>query len=336
MMASIEPASNLLMNVGLLAVLVLGAYLVNRGNSEIGKILAFMTYFTIILNALRSITRIFDIISRAAASGERITAILNAETEIPCKAGEIGNDQYAIEFRDVTFSYGGEPVLSGLSFAIEKGKTLGIIGETGSGKSTIVDLLLRFYESDSGDIFVDGKNIKSIKPEKLREKFGVVFQSEVLFNDSIRRNIKLHRDISDEQIFSAVHASAADNFIGTDSSALDKRLDIKGANLSGGQKQRILISRALAGKPEILILDDASSALDYKTDAYIRKQIKERLINTTTVIIAQRISSVKSADSILVLENGAIIGIGRHDELLQECAVYKEIWSSQMGDAYGA
>ena len=336
MMASIEPVSNLLMNVGLLAVLALGAYLVNRGNSEIGKILAFMTYFTIILNALRSITRIFDIISRATASGERITAIFNTETEIACEAGGTGDKKYAIEFRDVTFSYGGEPVLSRLSFAVEKGKTLGIVGETGSGKSTIVDLLLRFYEADSGDIFVDGKNIKSIKPEILREKFGVVFQSEVLFNDSVRRNIKLHRDISDEQILAAVHASAAENFIGTDSSALDKRLDIKGANLSGGQKQRILIARALAGKPEILILDDASSALDYKTDAYIRKQIKERLVNTSTVIIAQRISSVKSADCILVLENGAIIGNGRHAELLRECAVYKEIWSSQMGDAYGA
>ncbi len=334
-MAAIEPASNLLMNIGLLAVLALGAVLVNRGDSEIGKILAFMTYFTIILQALRSVTRIFDLLSRAAASSERISAVLNTDTEIAYGSGGRRSDDNAVTFKDVSFSYGGEPVLSGLSFSIKKGQTLGIIGETGSGKSTIVELLLRFCEADSGDILIDGVGIKSIEIGKLRGKFGVVFQNETLFEDTIRQNVGLCRDLSDAQLQSALHDAAADDFVGLDADALDGRLNIKGANLSGGQKQRILIARALAGRPEFLILDDASSALDYKTDAFIRGRLRERYGGVTTVIIAQRISAVKSADSILVLENGTGIGFGTHDELLAGCPTYREIWSSQMGDAYG-
>jgi ATP-binding cassette subfamily B protein len=338
-LAFLEPAANLLLNFGLAAVVAVGASLVNRDLSEIGKIVAFTTYFTLIMQALMSITRIFDLVSRAVASAARITDVLTTDTGLTYENADApSQDPYSIEFKDVSFSYNdGEYVLKDITFRLRKGETLGIIGETGSGKSTLVNLLLRFYDAEVGAIYLDGESIKAIPMEALRAKFGVVLQNEPLFEESVRHNIVLGRPVTPEQLRCAVGSSGTAEFIGSleesgsAQDALEKKLDIKGANLSGGQKQRVLIARALAARPEILILDDSSSALDYKTDAFVRKKLKENYGDVTTIIIAQRISSIRSADNILVLENGSIIGTGTHDDLMASCTAYQEIWQSQMG-----
>jgi ATP-binding cassette subfamily B protein len=341
-LAFLEPAANLLLNFGLAAVVTVGAYLVNRSLSEIGKIVAFTTYFTLIMQALMSITRIFDLMSRAVASAGRITDILKTDTSIAYLDPVPGDspplqEPYAVEFKNVSFSYdGGENTLKDISFVLRKGETLGIIGETGSGKSTLINLLLRFYDVSEGGIYLDGYSLNAIPIQTLRSKFGVVLQNEPLFEDSIRHNIVLNRPVSPDRLRCAVTASGTAEFIIDESEgaeeALEKKLNIKGANLSGGQKQRVLIARALAARPEILVLDDSSSALDYKTDAFVRKQLKENYDDVTTIIIAQRISAIRAADRILVLENGSVIGAGTHETLMQSCAAYQEIWQSQMGD----
>ena len=217
-----------------------------------------------------------------------------------------------------------------LSFSLNRGQTLGIIGATGSGKSTIINLLMRFYDVDSGCILIDGKDIRTIEPTALQKKFGVVFQNDFLFADTIEENIRYFRALSREEIVDAAQAAQAQEFI--DTVGMDYGVLARGNNLSGGQKQRLLIARALAAKPEILILDDASSALDYKTDAVLRRELSRRHFGTTSIIVAQRISSIKGADMILVLENGSVIGCGTHDTLMKTCAVYQEIAESQMGE----
>lgn len=330
--AIINPSMSLILNIGLVCIIIVGAYRVNAGLSEVGKIIAFLSYFTIILNAMIAITRIFVIFSKASASANRIREVLETEEDLHIVPIKENNSEYHIEFNNVSFSYNKiENNLTNINFKIKKGESLGIIGSTGSGKTTIINLLMRFYDVDSGEIFINGTNIKSINKSILSKKFGVVFQNDTIFEDTIRENISLGREISAEDIQNAARLAQATDFIEGLNDKYNSKLAIKGANLSGGQKQRILISRALAGKPEILILDDSSSALDYKTDSMLRKGILNNFKDTTTIIIAQRVSSIMSLSHILVLEDGEMIGYGTHDELLNNCEIYREISKSQMG-----
>ncbi len=329
-MAITNPIMNLLLNTGLTLVVIVGAYRVNSGASEPGKIVAFLSYFMIMLHAVMAITRIFVIYSKASASAARILEVLDAEEDLKVEPAEQQSADYHVEFQKVSFSYTTEPCITDISFGIKKGESLGIIGSTGSGKTTLVNLLMRFYDVTEGKILIDGCNIKSMDKQELRRRFGVVFQNDVLFADRVYENISFGRDLSQERVRSAAEDAQAFKFISELSEELDFKLSIKGSNLSGGQKQRLLISRALAGEPEILILDDSSSALDYKTDSQLRKAIREHYQDTTSIIIAQRISSVMKLNHILVIEEGQMAGYGTHEELLQSCEVYREIYQSQM------
>ena len=337
-MAITNPIMNLLLNLGMTFVVVVGAYRVNSGASEPGKIVAFLSYFTIMLQAVMAITRIFVVFSKASASASRIAEVLETVEDLTtaealkdkAAADNNGDPECHIAFEHVDFSYTNEPCILDMNFVIKKGGSLGIIGSTGAGKTTLINLLMRFYDVTEGRITIDGKDIRTLDKQELRRRFGVVFQNDVLFADKIYENISIGRELPIERVFeSAEHAQAA-AFIEELDDRLDFKLAIKGSNLSGGQKQRLLVARALAGQPEILILDDSSSALDYKTDSLLRKAIRENYKDTTTIIIAQRISSVMKLDHILVLEEGRMVGYGPHEELLEQCEVYKEIYQSQM------
>ena len=335
-MAGLDPTTSFLLNMGLVGVILVGAYRVNAGISEVGKILAFMTYFTIILNAMMSISRMFVMISKAAASAARIEQVLSCENDLPVMEEERdGSDaakDSAICFEHVTFSYHkAEPDLEDIHFSVKKGEVLGIIGSTGSGKSTLAALLMRLMDPDQGRVSVNGRDVRSYEKQELHSLFGVVFQNDALFEDTIHENVRMGRPLSDAAVDAALKMAQADEFTREKEMAEGVKLDIRGANLSGGQKQRVLVARALAAGPEILILDDSSSALDYRTDALLRRQIREKLPDTTTVLIAQRVSSVMHADQILVLEDGKIIGQGTHAQLLESCSVYREISYSQTG-----
>lgn len=340
LMAVMNPSMNFLLNIGFVMVLLTGAYRVNAGTSEVGKILAFMTYFTLILNALMMVSRLLSAFSKAVASADRISQVLlfgedmKAEPvgEAKTTAQKCESAHNFIVFDKVTFSYyGNRANLKEISFALKEGETLGIIGATGSGKSTLAKLLMRFYDVDEGAIYLGGENIKTIEPERLYHQFGVVFQNDTIFEESIIENVRLGRELGSDQIWNALTYARAREFVEEKSDQMGEKLTIKGANLSGGQKQRVLIARALAGKPKILILDDSSSALDYKTDAMLRKEIREHFKGTTTILIAQRVSSILQADHILVLDDGREIGFGKHEELLENCPEYAEIARTQMG-----
>ncbi|HIY60261.1 MAG TPA: ABC transporter ATP-binding protein/permease [Candidatus Eisenbergiella pullistercoris] len=337
-MAVLNPAMNMLLNLGLVGVILVGAFRVNAGTSEVGKILAFMTYFTIILNAMMSISRMFVIISKAVASAARIDQVLGCgedlallgETEALPEENEEADE---IVFEHVVFSYNkNEPNLKDISFTVKKGEMLGIIGSTGSGKTTLVALLMRLMDADEGRVLIGGRDVRSFDKEELRSRFGVVFQNDTIFEDTIYENVRMGRALDGEAIGRALHYAQAEEFTEEKVKNEGAMLDIRGANLSGGQKQRVLIARALAAGPEILILDDSSSALDYRTDALLRRQLREHFRGTTTILIAQRISSVMHADHILVLEDGEMIGYGTHEELMKTCEVYREISRSQTGD----
>jgi len=333
--AIINPVMNLFLNMGLVCVIIAGAYRVNEGLSKVGTILAFMTYFTIILNALMSISRMFVIVSKAAASAERIDRVLKGEDETSFQLApalkEKEKEISFLEFDHVSFSYDGTGNhLRDISFRMEKGETLGIIGATGSGKSTVVNLLMRYYDPDEGTIRINGRDIRAMSLKDLRSRFGTVFQNDVIFEESILENIRMGRNISEEEAVVAAGYAKALDFIGEKGGILES-LNIRGANLSGGQKQRILIARALAAHPDILVLDDSSSALDYKTDSQLRKELKENFSQTTCIMIAQRVSSVMNLNQILVLDEGAVIGLGTHEELMKTCEGYGEIVTSQMG-----
>lgn len=336
-MAIINPSMNILLNLGLVGVILVGAFRVNAGTSEVGKILAFTTYFTIILNAMMSISKMFTVLSKAIASGNRIWHVLESEDDMQVLETVYGEEPEDSEicFDHVTFSYlkKGDANVKNLSFCIKKGETLGIIGEIGSGKSTIINLMMRMYDVDEGRVLIAGRDVRSYQPEELKQKFGVVFQNDTIFEDTIAENVTLGRNMTKEQLQEALFYARASEFVENREDREAEALNIKGANLSGGQKQRVLIARALAAKPEILILDDSSSALDYRTDAQLRKGIKEHFQDTTLVIVAQRVSSIRNADHILVLEDGVPIGYGTHEELLRDCAVYSEISRSQMGES---
>ena len=352
-MAITNPAATIVLNIGLTLVVIVGARRVNSGLTEPGTILAFLSYFTIILNAMLGITRVFVICSKGSASAKRIESVLLAEDDMPIlpeeeNAQTENADAPHIEFRGVTFSYNKKEETDGLrseerdyiknnltdiSFTLNRGQTLGIIGATGSGKSTIVNLLIRFYDPDKGTVLVDGRDVRCIPREELCKKFGIAFQNDFIMANSIFENISFGRDLTEEQVNRAIVLAQAKQMIDELPEGTGYRLTARGTNISGGQKQRMLIARAVAAEPEILILDDSSSALDYKTDASLRKALHSSLPDTTTVIIAQRISSIMNADLILVLDEGSIIGRGRHSQLMESCPEYKLIADTQMGGA---
>lgn len=329
----LNPVMSLCLNVGTVLVILAGAYRVNSGAIKPGTIIAFLTYVTLILNALLFISRLFTHLSKASASAVRITEILNAPEELQVEEKPGSSEEYGLEFKDVSFSYNhNEENLTNINFKVKRGETLGIIGSTGAGKSTLIKLIMRFYDVDAGGIYIDGKDIRSIKTKELREKFGVVFQNDFISTDTIYENIKFGRDLDKAQVEAAAEYAMAEEFIKGKSQGFETKVAVRGADLSGGQKQRMLISRALAAHPEILILDDSSSALDYKTDAALRKNLREHFKETTTIMIAQRISSIMHADHICVLEDGCVVGYGTHEELIETCDIYNEISKSQMGD----
>jgi len=333
-MARINPMMHAVMNVGLVFVLVVGAFRLSQGQTQIGQIMAFVTYFTIILNAMMSITRVFVLASRATASAERIDEVLNMSDDLMDGNEPLEKKENVphIEFRNVSFSYNQkESNLKNISFKLYPGQTLGVIGATGSGKTTLIHLLMRFYDVDEGEILVYGKNIKTIKQQELRKSIGVVFQNDLIFADSIYGNIQFNRSgVTNEDIDIATRVAQAE-FIYEKDDDMQYQMAQRGMNLSGGQKQRVLIARAIAGKPEIIILDDASSALDYQTDMKMRKALKKEMKDTTMIIIAQRISSLKDSDLILLIDDGNIIASGTHQELMESSPIYQEIAYYQLG-----
>ena len=331
-----NPIMNLFLNLGMTAVILVGAYRVSAGLTKAGQIIAFMTYFTLMLNAVISVGRIFVMYSKGIASSRRICEVLNAPADLLTEeidlegSSEADSDRAQIRFEHVSFSYDGGKVLDDVSFSIGKGETFGIIGATGSGKTTIIMLMMRFYDADEGNIYIDGRDIRTFDKKELRRRFGVVFQNDFLFSDTVRNNVDFHRGISDGELEKALKFAQADFIFGNDE-GLNYGLAAKGANFSGGQKQRLLVARALSGERDVIVLDDSSSALDYKTDAALRKALKENFSDKTIIMIAQRISSVRHADKILVLDNGKAAGLGSDEELRESCPLYGEILRSQGG-----
>ena len=350
-MALPGPFVSFSLNIGLTAIVWFGALRVNAGVTKPGVILAFLTYFNMILMGVMGLNRIFIMMSKAKASASRIAAVVReaeALSPLPEEAAPRTDREGYIVFDHVSFRYDPEEgasksrekfageeredALSDIDFSVKKGGSLGIIGATGSGKSTIVKLLMRFYDPAEGHVYVDGRDVRTYEKDELHRLFGVTLQNDAIFADTIRSNIALGREVSGEKMKTAVESARAAEFIGGYEDGLEHKSEIHGANFSGGQKQRILISRALAGKPEILIFDDASSALDYRTDAEVRKAVREHFAGTTEIVIAQRVSSLMGLDEIIVLSDGRIIGKGSHDELLKTCPAYRDIAMSQMGE----
>ena len=327
-----NPVCSVTLNLGLTLVVVLGALRVNSGQLASGVIVAFLQYFTMIINAMLGITRIFVMWSKGQASAKRVADVLDLPQELlPLPEEEKEENAPHIAFRNVSFSYTGiGKNIDDLSFRLERGQTLGILGPIGSGKSTIIRLLLRLYDPNSGTVLIDGQDIRTIDYAALREKFGVVFQNDFLTEGTVEKNIRFFRDVSQEDVLDAVHCAQAD-FIWDKEGGLEAEVSVRANNLSGGQKQRLLIARALASKPEILVLDDASSALDYQTDANLRRALRQYHTGTT-VLVAQRVSSLRHADLILMLSDGCVLGAGTHQQLMESCPQYRLIAQAQMGD----
>ena len=351
-MAIPSPLMQLCLNLGLTLVVFIGARQVNDGSIEPGVILAFLTYFNMINMGVMGLSRIFVVMSKASASANRIDEVLQTEPDqlilSPDEAKKPVGDGF-VRFEHVAFSYGGdaehhpgdatgfaglerEKALDDISFTLEKGESLGIIGPTGCGKSTIISLLMRFYDADAGGIFVDGRDVRSYDKDELRRLFGVCFQNDMVFQDTLRENIDFGRGLDETALQAAVRDAMAEEYISNLADGLDYQAAIKGANLSGGQKQRLLVARALAADPEILILDDSSSALDYQTDAAMRKAIAGNHAGSALIMVAQRVSSIMGMTHILVMDNGRCVGYGTHDELLKTCDTYRETYEAQMGD----
>ena len=351
-MAIPGPFMQLCLNTGLTLVVLIGAGRVNDGLMKPGVILAFLTYFNMISMGVMGLSRIFMTMSKASASADRIDAVLQTPEGgdvLPEEEGLLASGDEFIRFENVDFSYGGEgssdstgflggrreKALENISFAVKKGESLGIIGPTGCGKTTIIALLMHFYSATAGGVFVDGRDVRTYDKDELRRKFGAAFQNDMIFQDTLRENIDFGRGLPEEALRKAAKDAQASEYIDSLPEGLDYMAAIKGMNLSGGQKQRLMVARALAADPEILILDDASSALDYKTDAAMRKAITENHADSTLIMIAQRVSSVMNMTRILVLDNGKCIGYGTHEELLRSCPAYREIYEIQMGAIAG-
>ena len=326
-----NPGASLILNLGLTAVVVIGAYRVNTGSCQSGVIVAFLQYFVMILNAMLGVTRIFVIWSKGEASARRVADVLATPADLTVLPAQEGEEDRAeqpaphVEFRDVTFSYTGiGENISHLSIRLMRGESLGILGATGSGKSTILNLLMRFYDPDQGQVLIDGRDVRTIPPAELRPKFGVVFQNDFVAEGTIADNIRFFRPLTDEDLTRAAEDAQALEFIQNKPGKMNASVAVRGNNLSGGQKQRLLIARALAGTPEILVLDDASSALDYRTDARLRQALRRNYRDVTTILVAQRISSIRHC--------GQVIGSGTHQELMESCGEYRMIAQTQMGE----
>ena len=332
-MAMTNPITDFLLNTGLTAVVLVGAVWVNAGRMQRGQIVAFLTYFTLIQSATLGIAKVFVRVSKGAASARRIQEILQAPIEQTVTEPEETTHDGILGMEEATFSYlGVEPDLDRASFKLHRGETLGILGPTGSGKTTLISLLLRLYDADSGVVWVGGKDVRTQTRRQLQDRFGVVFQADTLIAGSVYENISFLRGLSREAVEAAARTAQAWAFIQDLPLGLDTHVDLRGANLSGGQRQRLLIARALAGRPEILILDSADSALDYRTAASLRAALRRDCPGVTLVVISERVSSVREADRILVLENGRIDAQGRHEELLASCPRYRRMAELQMGE----
>ncbi len=331
--AILNPMTFLIMNLGIVAVLWFGGVHIDSGRMSQGDLTAFTNYMTQILLAMVQLANLIQILTKAQASSLRVAQIL--ETPSSMQDGtDIPHDfTEAIAFENVSFGYhgGGDLAVSHISFTLQKGQTLGIIGGTGAGKSTIANLINRSYDATGGVVRVFGQDVKTYQEKMLHQKIGVVPQKAVLFTGTIEQNLRWgDADATAEQLRKAVEIAQADEFVDNLQYGLQTHLVQGGRNLSGGQKQRLTIARALAGNPDILILDDSMSALDYATDAKLRKALSERCHDMTTVVISQRATSLMQADLILVMDDGVCVGQGTHDELLQSCDVYREIYQSQM------
>lgn len=336
-MIFMQPVMTLFMNLTVLTVILLGGRFVLQGGMRVGDLAAFVTYVTQILSSLMMITMLLMNASRALASARRIREVMEEKIDLDdsdAKFPELRVKEGTVEFKDVTFRYyknSEESVLNNINLTIPAGKTVGIIGSTGCGKSTLVSMIPRLYDTDEGEVLVDGVNVKDYSLYQLREGVGMVLQKNTLFSGTIAENLRWgDKDAEDEQMIQAAAYAQADKFVSTFSDGYDTLLDQGGTNVSGGQKQRLCIARALLGKPKILILDDSTSAVDTATEAQIRRALSEELAGSTKIIIAQRISSVQQADMIVVMNDGAITGVGTHDELMQNNNEYREIYYSQM------
>lgn len=336
-MAMFNPFITFTVNMGIIVVLWLGGLRVSQGQIKVGQIIAFTNYMTQILFSLMMISNVFMMFIRARASAERIGEVFLEENNLIFSENSMESSeiQGRVDFENVSFSYNknsGEPVLTNINLSFLKGETVGIIGSTGSGKSTLVSLIPRFYDCNFGRVLVDGIDVKEYTLNGLREKIALVPQKSILFTGSLIENIKWGKeDASEEEVIEAAKVSEAHSFIQTMPEGYNTQLGQGGVNLSGGQKQRVSIARALIKKPEILILDDSTSAVDVTTEAKIRETLKDYSKNLTTIIIAQRITSVMGADKIVVLDNGSIAGLGTHEKLMESCKVYQDIFRSQIG-----
>ncbi len=332
--ALMNPFLTLIMNGISLGIYWLGAYLINKGTTDYPTLVSFSTLSSIIIMSFMMLMFMFIMIPRSQISANRVNEILDSTPSIvdpkeETEAKEVGT----VEFSHVNFAYdeNGGDVISDISFRIEKGQTLAIIGPTGSGKTTILSLLARFYDPSSGEVKIDGVDVKEMKEATLRKKLALVPQKGVLFSGTVESNIKFSsEDLSDEAMVKAAQIAMADDFISKMEDGYKSRIARGGSNVSGGQKQRLCIARAIASSPEICVFDDSFSALDFKTDLQVRKNLKANLKDTTKIIVAQRIGTIMDADEILVLNEGKIVGRGKHETLLQECEEYREIALSQL------
>ncbi|MEH7481754.1 ABC transporter ATP-binding protein [Neobacillus drentensis] len=337
LMSSFSPAIMLTVNLGIVVVLWIGGNGVNTGDIQVGHIIAFINYMTQILFSLMMISMVFTMFVRAKASAGRIDEVFSQADNVSWNEELRLNsiEKGRIDFENVSFSYEqatGEPILKNINLTILPGETVGIIGSTGSGKSTLVGLIPRFYDIVSGTIKVDGVDSKLVSPKKLREKIAIVPQKNILFTGSVAENIRWgNEEATDAEVVTAATMAGANDFIVRSPEGYQTRIGQGGVNFSGGQKQRISIARALVKKPEILILDDSTSAVDVATEAKIKEALKKYAKGLTCLLIAQRITSIIDADKIVVLDRGEVVGVGTHQELLKDCRVYQEIYQSQVG-----
>ena len=336
--ALLSPITYLVTDCAIIAIVWFGAVNVNAGGMKTGDIVALVSYMTQILLAMVVVANLVILMTKAGASAKRINEVFETKPSV----AEINHDYISakentpkIEFRNVRFNYSsdGDDELSGISFTVKNGQTVGIIGGTGSGKSTLISLIPRFYDTSDGAVLVDGNDVRDYPFEQLRKKFGIVPQQSVLFSGTIRDNMKWQNpDASDEEIKRALQSAQAAEFVDKLPNGLDSRVEQGGKNFSGGQRQRLCIARAIVSQPEILILDDSFSALDFATDAALRKGLAENAKGATVLIVTQRCSTIKNADLILVLSDGRLAGQGRHEELFESCEVYRDICLSQLSE----
>ncbi len=336
--ALLNPVTYVIMNLGIAAIIWFGGYRVEEGALTQGEIIAFVNYMTQILLALVVVANLVVTFTKAAASAGRVNEVFETEPSVQdtveCEAQAVPGAP-KIDFQDVTFRYQSaeEAELANLSFTVEAGQTVGIIGGTGAGKSTLVNLIPRFYDVSEGRILVDGVDVRKYPLRQLRTKIGMVPQRAVLFTGTIEKNMRwAKRDASEKEIRRALSIAQAAEFVDKLPDGLQTQVEQEGKNFSGGQRQRLTIARALVGNPEILVLDDSSSALDFATDASLRRAIQKETKGMTVLIVSQRASTIRHADQILVLDDGRLAGIGRHEELMETCEVYREICLSQLSE----